>query len=43
MSKESVTPGEPTGRSRLRHMLIGGVLGGLGGVLGWVIVRNLIH
>lgn len=43
MNDESALRFEQSGRLSLRNMLIGGVLGGLGAILAWLVIGNLIR
>ena len=43
MTEESTTRFEPSGRLSLRNMLIGGILGGLGALVAWLVIGNLIR
>ena len=43
MTDESASRFEQSGRLRLRNMLIGGVLGGCGALVAWLVIGNLIR
>ena len=43
MNDESAPRFEQSGRLNPRNMLIGGVLGGLGAILAWLVIGNLIR
>ena len=43
MTEKSATRFEHSGRLTLRNMLIGGVLGGLGALVAWLVIGNLIR
>jgi len=43
MNDESATRFEKSGRLNPRKMLIGGVLGGLGALVAWLVIGNLIR